>query len=498
MKILYFSCLSIRPLVLKNYYINTQPTTMPDQSNNSRRKFITNSALTLAGLTFGSKIVSAQSYQRIRGANDKIRVGFIGVGNRGTFLMQLFSQQADCEVAAICDVYEPYALRDYSKVDKRYIEIYGNTIPKMGETFANKPTIYSDYRKMLEDKTIDAVCIATPDHWHALQTIEAIKAGKDVYVEKPLTITIHEGRKMVQAQAASKQVVAVGLNRRGSSIYQKLSKEIPNGKIGKVTVARAFRMSNMYPNGIGNYKPEAPPKDFNWDMWLGPRAFRPYQYNIAPYMFRWWSDYSSQMGNWGVHFMDVIRWMLGEKAPIAISAHGGKYVLKDDRTIPDTMQVTFEFASGAVASFSIFEASGGGLFPYGEVEMRGTNGNLYVNENGYRIEPQTSRGQFQKWDKLMEAETYDIKSDKTFSDMNIKENTTANLIRNFLDCVKSRKVPLCPLEEGHRSTSFAHLANIALKMRDRLEWDAEKEIFTNNKEANNHLHYEYRKPWKLA
>jgi predicted dehydrogenase len=364
----------------------------------------------------------------------------------------------------------------------------------LGEKFPKPPKIYDDYRKLLEDKDIDAVCIATPDHWHALQTVHAIQAGKDVYVEKPLTATIYEGRKMVEAQAASSQVVAVGLNRRGSTVYQKLAAEVPSGKIGKVTVARAFRISNLFPDGIGKLSPEQPPKDFDWDLWLGPRAHRPYQYNIAPYMFRWWSDYSSQMGNWGVHFMDVIRWMLGETAPVAISAHGGQYVLDHDGDIPDTMQVTYEFASGAVASFCIYEASSGELFPSGEVELRGTKGTLYASEKGYKIIP-AKRGQFQKWDNLIGAEEFNAEN-KLLSDGS-GGNSTASLVRNFLDCVKSRKSPLCSLEDGHRSTSFAHLANIALATKERLQWDAVNERFTNSDAANDLLHYEYRKPWKL-
>ena len=299
---------------------------------------------------------------------------------------------------------------------------------------------------------------------------------------------------MVNAQAASKQVVAVGLNRRGSAVYQKLAADIPKDKIGKVTIARAYRINNMYPNGIGKLKPENPPADFNWDMWLGPRAFRPYQYNIAPYMFRWWSDYSSQMGNWGVHFMDVIRWMLGEQAPVAISAHGGKFVLDHDGDIADTAQVTYEFASGAIASFCIYEASSGSLFPQGEVELRGTKGTLYASENQYTIIP-TGNGQFQKATKYIEPEEFKA-SNQLLSDGS-SGDSTANLVRNFLDCIKSRKSPLCPLEEGHRSTSFAHLANIALATKERLQWDPVKEKFTNSEAANKLLHYEYRKPWKL-
>ncbi len=460
----------------------------------SRREFLTRTTMATAGIALGGSALTAAGYSRISGANEKIRMGFIGLGNRGSQLLRLFMSNPDVEIAAFCDVYEPYMLRDRSRVDPRYIKELGGQIPALGEQFPNEVKKYADYRKLLDDKNIDAVCIATPDHWHALQTIHAIQAGKDVYVEKPLTITIKEGRMMVEAWKNSKQVVAVGLNRRGNVVYQKLAADVQAGKIGKVSVARAFRINNMYPDGIGRYKPENPPKDLNWDMWLGPRSYRPYQYNIAPYKFRWWSDYSSQMGNWGVHYMDVIRWMMGETAPVAISAHGSRKLINDDSDIPDTMEVTFEFASGAIIVFCIYEASSGGLFQFGEVELRGTKGTLYASESGYRITG-ARPGQFQGWTKQIEDETLDAKNIPLPDGSS--GNSTAALVRNFLDCIKSRQMPLCPLEEGHRSTSFAHLANIALKVKARLEWDPVKEIFTNNEEANKYLHYEYRKPYKL-
>jgi predicted dehydrogenase len=467
---------------------------MKNETKTTRREFISKTGMATAGVALGASVLNASSFSRISGANDKINVGFIGIGNRGSQLLGLFMDQPDVRIAAFCDIYEPYLLRDRSKVDPRYIKDLGGQIPKMGESFPEKVEHYSDFRKLLENKDIDAVVVATPDHWHAIQMISAVRAGKDVYVEKPLTATIHEGRAMVNAQKETQKVVAVGLNRRGAPIYQKLAKEIPAGKIGKVTVGKAFRINNMYPNGIGKMKPEEPPKDFNWDMWLGPRAYRPYQYNISPYNFRWWSDYSSQMGNWGVHFMDVIRWMMGEKAPVAISAHGGRYAVNDDRTIPDTMQVTYEFASGALVTFCIYEASSGSLFQYGEVEVRGTLGTLLASENGYRITP-TNSGQFQTFKSSLQAEEYSVK-DVALPDGS-GGNSTGNLVRNFLDCVKSRQTPLCSIEDGHRSTSFAHLANIALAVKDRLQWDPEKELFTNNRAANAMLHYKYRSPWKL-
>lgn len=467
---------------------------MEKSKNTTRREFITRTGMASAAIAFGATSLNASVYKRSAGANDKVNLGFIGLGNRGSQLLELFMKQPDTRISALCDTYEPYMLRDRSKVNPRYIKDLGGRIPEMGETFPDKPVLYNDFRKLLENKDIDAVVIATPDHWHAIQMISAVKAGKDVYVEKPLTITLKEGRAMVKAQAETKQVVAVGLNRRGNSIYQKLAKELHTGKIGKISVGMAHRIDNMFPDGIGRMKPEDPPADLNWDMWLGPRAYRPYQYNIHPYKFRWWKDYSSQMGNWGVHYMDVIRWLMNETAPVSISTHGGRYFVDDDRTIPDTMQVTFEFKSGAIVTFCTYEASSGNMFRYGEIELRGTLGTLNADENGYRITP-ARNGQFQTYKHTLQAEEFNARN-TPLPDGSSGDSTGA-LVRNFLDCIKSRETPLCSIEEGHRSTSFAHLANIALEVKERLQWDPENERFTNSEKANSLLHYEYRKPWKL-
>ena len=453
----------------------------------NRREFIKQSALTSAGIALGPKVFSSETKSNKLRSDNKVRVGFIGLGNRGSQLLNWFMYNKDVEVAALCDVYEPYVLRDRLKVSKRFLKM--GKVPKMNEIFNSKVKRFDDYRTLLDQKDIDAVCIASPDHWHALQTVHALEADKHVYVEKPLSITIGEGRKMINAQKRYNKVCAVGLNRRGSSIYQDLAKKVKNGAIGKVTTARAQRISNMYPNGIGQLKPEAPPKDFNWNMWLGPREFSPYQYNIAPYFFRWWRDYSTQMGNWGVHYMDVIRWMIGESAPVAITSIGGKYLVKDDRNIPDTMEVIYEMPSKAIIKFSIHEASSGDGINGGEVELNGTKGNLVASQNGYLISP-AKPGQFQSWKKLIETNEKKIKDGNS-------ENSTYNLIRNFLDCIKDGAEPLCTLEEGHRSTCFAHLANISLELGHRIEWDANKERITNIEKANEYLNYEYRAPWRL-
>ena len=301
---------------------------------------------------------------------------------------------------------------------------------------------------------------------------------------------------MVEVQKRTGRVCAVGLNRRGSSIYQQLSKKVSGGLIGKVSSARAVRISNMFPDGIGRMEAEAPPADLDWDMWLGPRAWRDYQYNIAPYSFRWWSDYSSQMGNWGVHYMDVIRWLIGETAPVAVTAHGGKYAVDDDRDIPDTMEVFFEFEKGTIIQFSIHEASSGGGILGGEIELNGSKGNLVASQDRFRVVP-ARPGQFQTWEKLMDEMSVELEGEQGHGDLQIKEDSTANLVNDFIECMKTGKEPLCTLENGHRSTSFAHLANISLAMQTRLEWDPTNERITNNEKANELLHYQYREPWTL-
>jgi predicted dehydrogenase len=455
----------------------------------TRRDFLRSSAAVAAGGTLAVETDGAPSIQKVSGANEKIRVGFIGVGNRGSQLLEGFMAQKDCQVAALCDVYEPYLARNRSQVDPGIMEsLSEGRVPRMGEVFNPPPARYKDFRRLLEQKDIDAVVIATPDHWHAIQTIMALEAGKDVYVEKPLTVTIPEGRKMVQAAQRYGRITQVGLHRRSSSLYRHLHTLVQQGKIGRVSVARAYRISNMYPDGIGKYPDTSPPKGLDWDMWLGPRAMRPYRYSIAPYKFRWWLDYSSQMGNWGVHYCDAMRWVLDEEAPLSVTAHGGKYIVQDDRTIPDTLEVIFEFASGKLMVFGQYEACDGRPLPTGEIEFCGTLGNMYPGTEaaGCKIFAPES-GQFQAPAKRSGPQEI----------APMDGDLTHQHIRNFLDCVKSRAKCNCDLETGHRSTSFAHLANLALSVRSRIEWDAKNERITNNKQASAMMDYEYRAPWKI-
>ncbi len=427
----------------------------------SRRTFSKATAAATLGLT-------AASANRVLGANDRIRLGFIGVGNRGSQVLTAFLQHADAEVVALCDVSEPL-------------------LAKAAEMVNAKVDRLADFRKVINRADLDAVVIATPDHWHAIQTIDACNVGKDVYVEKPLSVTVYEGRRMVEAARRNNRIVQVGIHRRSSKLHAQLAKLIAEGKLGKVTVSRAYRLSNMYPEGIGKRPVTAPPPDLNWDMWLGPRPARPYQENVAPYKFRWWNLYSSQMANWGVHRLDAIRWLTGELAPSSVMSMGGRFAVDDDRTIPDTQESVFEFASGRLAMFGMYEASGNPAIRYGEIELRGTQGTAYIDSRKFEVVPERG-GQFQDREPRMEP----------MEILSTDANLTVQHTRDFLDCVKSRRAPNCDVEIGHRSTTFSLLANISLASHSRLEWDAEKEQITNNPAANDMLHYEYRKPWKLG
>jgi predicted dehydrogenase len=423
---------------------------------------------------------------RVLGANESVRLGFIGVGNRGCQLLKGFQAQADARIVAVCDVYEPYLNGRPDTVDSRF-QALGKRIPPP-HGLPDSVEKVKDFRRLLDRDDIDAVVIATPDHWHAIQMTHACAAGKDVYVEKPLSMTIGEGRAMVESARKHDRIVQVGTHRRSSRLYAELAEKIRAGAIGKVTVAKAAYTSNMTPVGIGHAEPSEPPGDLDWDLWLGPRPFRPFQATIMPYKFRWWHLYSSQMGNWGVHYFDLIRWLTGELAPASVVALGGRFAVDDDRTIPDTAEAVFEHASGMLTVISLYETNGAPVLGRGaEVELRGTLGTAYATNDWYEIVPEKG-GQFQ--DPAPRRKPERVKS----QDGDLDQQAA----RDFLDNVKAHKRPLADVEEGHRSTTFSHLANIALATKARLEWDAQAERFTNSEAANALLNYEYREPWKLA
>jgi predicted dehydrogenase len=432
-----------------------------------------------------ASLATAVSYSRVLGANDRVRLGFIGLGNRGDQVLDGFLAHKDCEVVGICDIWQPYL--DFAS-------------KKIG----TDPKQQRDYRKLLDDKSIDAVAVNTPDHWHCLQMIQACEAGKDVYVEKPLSLCVVEGRKMVEAAHKTKRVVQVGLMRRSDPFCREAAELIRKGGIGHVVAARAFHVQNEFPKGIGNYPNEEPPAGFDWEAWLGPAPKVPYNRNRTFYRFRWFYDYSGgQLTNFGVHYMDMIHWALGQDTPLAVTAMGGKYAIKDNREVPDTLEVVWTYPGNTLVTFTQINTNGATTAqPRAEIVFHGTLGTLYLFGGGYEVVPDAlppiefparapnARSEGAEW--RTGRKTQIEASKKTGG----KDGTPLHA-RNFLDCVRSRKECNCSIETGHRDTSATLIGNIAHRLKAYLEWDGKAEQFSNHQAANKFLKVEYRKPFEM-
>lgn len=413
---------------------------------------------------------TALSRTRILGANDRVRLALIGCGDRGTDVWTRFLKQPDVQAAAACDVFAPY-LQRAAKV----------------ATDAGTPNIpqHEDFRRVLEMKDVDAVLVGTPDHWHALPTILACQAGKDVYCEKPLSLTVVEGRKMVEAARRHNRVVQTGSQQRSGPHYQQAVKLIQEGGIGAVHKITAGYTRNAMPG----FKPEEIlgkskecPKDLNWDMWLGPAQYVPYDPFRCHYHFRWFWDYSGgQMTNWGAHNLDIARWALSAKGPTAVTAFGGRYEINDGGQTPDVQEVLYNFPT-AVVSWSGREVN---RTRDEYLVFHGTKGTLSIMRNGYTITPET-------WRK---KDAPEIPAAQVKGDANESQNLH---VRNFLECIKSRKRPIADVEEGHLTAVMCHLGNIATRLGRSIKWDADKEDFIGDKEASQMLSRPYRKPWKLV
>ncbi|MCI0662372.1 MAG: Gfo/Idh/MocA family oxidoreductase [Acidobacteria bacterium] len=429
-------------------------------NNIERRNFIKQSLAT--------GMMAAASRSRVLGANDRIRVGAIGIGRQGRGLTSGFKKNQDVEIVALCDVYEPQIAQTISEARLEGVQTY------------------KDFRQVLERKDVDAVIIATPDHWHALNTVMACQAGKDVYVEKPLSVTVAEGRKMVEAARRHSRIVQVGTQQRSGDHYQKAAEVIRAGQIGKVTYVRSWNFGNIAPDGLGNPPDGNPPPGLDWDMWLGPANKVPFNANrfgVHPdrySSFRYFWDYAGgMMTDWGVHHIDIIQMIMGVDTPQAITAMGGKYVLRDNRDTPDTLSVTYEYP-GFISTYENRECNGQSLNGRGYgISFHGTEATLFINREAYEIVP--------------ERERRGIASSRV-ENANRQGETH---IRNFLDCIKSRQLPTSDIEIGHRSTSTSLLGNVALRSNRRIAWNGKLEKIEGDQTGAKFLTREYRKPWKL-
>jgi predicted dehydrogenase len=419
-------------------------------------------------------------------ANDRINIGMIGVGSFGTIDLNDFIANRDVNVAAVCDVYQ-------TNLDK-------------GLTLAGgKAKGYRDYRKLLEDKDVDAVVIATPEHWHALMCIDACDAGKDVYVEKPASHNIRDGRVMVETARRKNRVVQVGSQQRSGAHFQRVVKYVREGRIGSVPYATCWFHAKPQPE-----KPPVtggPPPGMDWDMWLGPAPVRPYDRVFNVERRGSWDFWGGVLTEWGAHLADIVLWAMNVKGPQKVAAGGGRFHKKVGE-IPDTLQVTYTFPN-FLFHYSIITHNSYGLngdvgaarFGSYGIQFHGTKGTLFVDRSGYRLIPQPIRHEeanqpppIPSTDSRQPGFYYTTELMPEQSDSSQQHPPH---VRNFLDCVKSRKRPNADIEAGHQANTICRLGNIAYRLGRTLNWDPSKEVVADDAEANRLALGTYREPWKL-
>ena len=423
----------------------------------TRRKF-------LARSSSGALVASLGAFPAIQAleAPQKVRLGFIGTGGRGQHHIQEFkTRMADeIEIVALCDV-------DKSHLDAA-AGIVGGSVRKE-----------SDFRKVLDSKDVDAVVIATPDHWHAIPAVLACQAKKDVYVEKPLGHDIREGRLIADAAKKEGRVVTIGTQQRSAPHFIEAVRRIKAGEIGKVSFVHAWNAWSTTEMGgnIGNPPDSDPPAGVDYDTWLGPAPARKFNSNRFHFSFYFFWDYSGGMvSGWGVHLFDVVAWAMGPEI-LSVSSTGGKFVHQDMRDTPDTAEACFE-CPGYTLTYTM--RHGNGFSPYGNmdhgIDFYGTTGTLRVNRSGFDVFPEGDP-------------THPVTVPQNGSDLLHK--------KNFIACVKSRAKPNSDAEDGHLSSIYGHLANIAYRVGRKIRWDAKAETIVGDPEAAALLRREYRAPWVL-
>ena len=382
----------------------------------------------------GASALTALSYSRVLGANDKVQLGVIGCGERGREDMSNFLKNPSVDVTAVCD-------------------IYGEQIDKARQK-ATHARNFSDHRKLLDMKEVDAVLVATPDHWHAAIAIDALNSGRDVYVEKPLTLKIEEGPPIVKAARINERICQVGMQQRSGIHYLRAKHEyFDTGRLGKITLARTWWHGNGYHLRRAPESLQQKPSNLDWARYLGPlkwRDYDPQQY----WNFRAYLDFGGgQVTDLFTHWIDVVHMFMGQEIPKSAVAAGGVYNYKDGRTAPDTINVLLEYPTEFTATFEATLAPG---ITGAAVEMCGTEGRLYIDRGRYEFHPKGRDAQ----PVVVQAEPHDM---------------TVDHVNNFIDCVRSRKLPNADVLIGHRSAQASHLGNIAYVEKRRIDFDPLRE-----------------------
>ncbi|MEQ8787308.1 MAG: Gfo/Idh/MocA family oxidoreductase [Pirellulaceae bacterium] len=457
-----------------------KPVPSTEESNVSRRSFLA------AGVAGTASTLSAAAYARVQGANERVGMGFVGYGLIGKRHVIDFQEQSDVNMAAVCDVHR-------GRLDEAARFIGGEVRP------------YGDFRELLDNRQVDAVVVSTPDHWHALIAMMACAAGKDVYVEKPMTLFVREGRWMADVAKKHGRVVQVGTQQRSGEHYQRAKTLIQDGHIGKIVSVRAQAARNIMP-GYGDPPTQSPPDELDYNLWLGPAPLKAYNANRAIYHFRWFWDYSGgQMTNLGQHSFDIVDMILGVQGLKSVYSTGGRLALEDNGETPDVQDALFEF-DGWTAAWYHRECSRG-LGREWPLEFYGTKGSLGIGRDGFvvtadrDIPPPNTVPQFTgahpvggprpvKETGPPRYKTRPVTDESGDDRAQFKQHA-----RNFLDCIKSRHSPISDVESGHRVATMCHLANLSLRLGRRLAWDAENETIIGDEEATSMLVRPYRSPW---
>lgn len=448
----------------------------------SRRAFIRRCAATAA-----AGAISARSYAQISGANERVRLGVIGFGLIGRLHVRSYLACKDAQVVAVSDCYRP-------RVDAG--------VALVGGGCAALP----DFRRLLERRDIDAVVVATPDHWHALLTMMACAAGKDVYVEKPLHLFVREGEWMQRVATRTRRVVQVGTQQRSGPHYHRARELLRNGAIGELVSVQCNFFRNIAP-GIGRPPDGDPPAELDWDRLLGPAPQHRYNPNRALYHFRWFWDYSGgQMTNLGHHSLDIVHWIYDLPGPIAVTSSGGRRFLQDNGEVPDTQDAVIEYP-GFNAVVQIREcAAGGGAVGPGSLTFIGTKGAMTLGRDGFEILPDKRIESVNSFARIMgghpvggpqpvEETAGGFRAGKMQDRSGNANRQLLDHARNFLDRIKTRQTPVSDLASSHRVSTACHLANLSLRTGRKLLWDAARSEIRGDPEAAGMLERPYRAPW---
>lgn len=418
----------------------------------NRREFL-RSAGTVGLVTGLSKAASAAS------ANKQLNLAVVGVRGRGRSLAGEFARLGDVNVVAVCDV------------DER---TFDPAIKAVEQSGGKRPETARDVRRLIDRQDIDALVVATPDHWHALPTIWACQAGKDVYVEKPISHNVIEGRRMVEAARKYNRIVQVGTHRRSCPLWIDAMEKIKSGVLGKVSLVRSWTVNRHV--SIKKREDTPPPPGVDYDLWLGPAPKRPFNRNRFHSYWHWFWDYGTgQLGNNGIHFMDISRWGLGLAYPNFVTSGGGQFHFDGGMETPDTQVATWDYDDVAIVwEHRMWSTRGFEDQRYG-IAFYGDRATLVIDNTKWQI----------------------IVDNKVSESSPPASTPTEPHARNFVHCVKSRQRPDADIEIGHISTVLCHIGNVAHRTGRRLAFHGDAEHFVGDDEANELLGRTYRDGFEL-